>query len=252
MPKNNELDIFAVTDIGRAREENQDDIYEGTIGNKTTVLIVADGMGGHAGGSLASREAVLSVVRSLQHMREDTRQAEALEQALKLANLRILEIARDIPQYRSMGTTLTAAAISGGKLCVAHVGDSRAYLLHEHHLRQLTKDHSYVQYLVDKGRMTREEARKSPYRNMITRALGMEDLQVDLYEESVKAGDVVLLCSDGLSMYFSDAELQEILDVRESAQKKAKHLLDLALKRGGSDNISVILAMAPKGGSEND
>ena len=172
-----------------------------------------------------------------------------LKQAVEMANRRILEIARNMPvASHSMGTTLVVAACTENKVLLAHVGDSRAYLLHKQTLQQLTTDHSYVQHLVEKGKMTSEEARVSPYRSMITRALGMENLEVDLIETSVEKGDILLLCSDGLSSYFSNEELQRYLEVKETAEQKAKTLLKAALERGGSDNISVALAVAGAGG----
>jgi serine/threonine protein phosphatase PrpC len=244
------MDVFTLTDIGRLREENQDFVYRGATKYFPLVMMVADGMGGHAGGSLASRKAVECIAEAMENMKPEP---ELLRQAVETANLRILEIARNIPAYNSMGTTIVVAACTENRVILAHVGDSRAYLLHEHVLWQLTTDHSYVQYLVEKGKMTQEEARVSPYRNMITRALGMEGLEVDLIEAPLEKGDILLLCSDGLSSYFSNEELQQYLEIPETAEQKARVLLNVALERGGSDNISVALAISgAEGGGSND
>ena len=250
-PGNETMDVFTLTDVGREREENQDFVYQGATKYFPLVLMVADGMGGYAGGSLASRKAVECVAEAMKNMRPDP---ALLKQAVEMANRRILEIARNMPvAYHSMGTTLVVAAYTENKVLLAHVGDSRAYLLHKQTLQQLTTDHSYVQHLVEKGKMTSEEARVSPYRSMITRALGMENLEVDLIETSVEKGDILLLCSDGLSSYFSNEELQRYLEVKETAEQKAKTLLKAALERGGSDNISVALAIAgAEGGCDNE
>lgn len=239
------MQVYALTDAGRQRPENQDAVYLGPAGKYPTVLMVADGMGGYAGGSLASRRAVEYVLEALNAPPSEAE--DPLCWAVEFANRRILEIARNVPAYRNMGSTLTLAALLGERLEVAQVGDSRAYLLHEGVLRQITTDHSYVQFLVDRGRMTREEARKNSYRNRITRALGMQGLRVDRFRAAFLPGDALLVCSDGLSMYFSDEELERRLALPETAEQKAQNLLRLALERGGSDNISIALAMQGKG-----
>lgn len=234
------MQVYAITDAGRQRPENQDAVYLGPAGKYPTVLMVADGMGGYAGGSLASRRTIEYVLEALD---APTEAEDPLRAAVEFANLRILEIAHNVPAYRNMGSTLTLAAVSGDGVEVAQVGDSRAYLLHNGTLRQITTDHSYVQFLVDRGRMTREEARHNNYRNRITRALGMQGLQVDRFRADFLPGDILLVCSDGLSMYFSDKELECCLARPENAEQKAKSLLQLTLERGGSDNVSIALAM---------
>ena len=236
------LQTAALTHPGKIREENQDSIFC-RIQENHALLMVADGMGGHAGGSLASSMTVDLVQQQLDS-------GKTIRQALKYANSQLLKMAEQDPAYDGMGTTVTLVKICDAHAEIAQVGDSRAYLLRANTLRQLTKDHSYVQYLVDMGKLSEEEARTSSYRNMITRSLGMQGLKIDITRHTLEAGDMLLLCSDGLYEYFSTQELEQLLLRDNSLQQKAEQLTEIALARGGADNISVILASFFEEGGE--
>ena len=229
------LQTAALTHPGKIREENQDSIFC-RIQENHALLMVADGMGGHAGGSLASSMTVDLVQQQLDS-------GKTIRQALKYANSQLLKKAEQDPAYDGMGTTVTLVKICDAHAEIAQVGDSRAYLLRANTLRQLTKDHSYVQYLVDMGKLSEEEARTSSYRNMITRSLGMQGLKIDITRHTLEAGDMLLLCSDGLSNMMDDQEI--LFEVVHGVNKAycCKRLLDIAKNRGAPDNVTSVLIL---------
>ena len=232
------LRYAARSDVGLVRSNNQDSGYAGSH-----LLVVADGMGGHAGGDVASSVAI----GRLAQLDSETPASDivaTLEETVLEANQEILRRARDEPQLRGLGTTITALLRAEGKFALAHIGDSRAYLLREEETVQVTKDHTFVQRLLDEGRLTEEEAERHPQRSVLMRVLGDVDAdpELDLSLRPAHTGDRWMLCSDGLSGLVSldtiDATLKDIEDPGECADA----LVQLALKGGGPDNITCIVA----------
>lgn len=232
------LRYAARSDVGLVRSNNQDSAYAGSH-----LLVVADGMGGHAGGDVASSVAI-GRLASLDSETPASDIVATLEESVLEANQEILRRARDEPQLRGLGTTITALLRAESKFALAHIGDSRAYLLRDGETVQITKDHTFVQRLLDEGRLTEDEAERHPQRSVLMRVLGDVDAdpELDLSLRAAHAGDRWLLCSDGLSGLVSldtiDATLKDIEDPGECADA----LVQLALKGGGPDNITCIVA----------
>ncbi len=229
--------IYEGTDVGYVRQTNEDC---GAVLDQTT-YIVADGMGGHAAGEVASRTLV-DEVRRLLHHNESPVDVGLLEKAIRRGNRAILSKVREFPEYRGMGTTATIFHCEDGMGSWAHVGDSRIYLFHQGELRQMTRDHSYVEELVEKGTITALEARNHPRKNVLTRAVGVEEyVKVDTGVFSVERGDKVLLCTDGLTNMVSDEEIRDVLQA--DVENPATFLIGKALAAGGNDNITAIVAV---------
>lgn len=227
-----------VTDVGRVREANEDDLYVGE-----TVVAVADGMGGHLAGEIASKTA-LEPVRALDgQVFEDAETAlQTLRAAVVQANATVSQMAADEPTYRGMGTTLTAAMLEGRRLHLAHVGDSRAYLLRSGDFSQITDDHTFVQHLIDEGQITAEEAASHPQRSIITRAIGVSpQVDVDAMSLELEDGDQVLLCSDGLTGVVDDATISRELASGDELDDILGRLVEAANRAGGPDNITAVL-----------
>ena len=229
------LRYAARSDRGLIRGTNQDSVYAGP-----RLLAVADGMGGHAAGDVASKV----VIAALEHLDDDTPSGDML-QSLRAAvfegSEHLREVIREAPQLEGMGTTLTAILFAGGRLALCHVGDSRAYLLRDGEFAQITHDDTFVQTLIDDGRITPEEANSHPQRSLLLRALNGQDVDPDLSMREARAGDRYLLCSDGLSGVVSEETLAEALKDPDP-QSTADRLIELALRGGGPDNITVIVA----------
>ena len=232
----NSVHIFKTgsrTDVGRVRKHNEDSLII-----QPPLYAVADGMGGHEAGEVASDIAIQALAK------DAPKQADprAMRAAVIAANKAVIQGAQEGLGRPGMGTTLTATIIDEDALLIAQVGDSRAYLLHEDKLQQLTRDHSLMEELVSSGQITEEEARYHPNRSIITRALGSDPLtQPDLYELQVGPGDRLLLCSDGLSGMLGSEELERVLASHEDPQQVANRLVDAANDAGGSDNITVLV-----------
>ena len=221
------------TDVGYVREHNEDSLIVAP-----PLYVVCDGMGGHAAGEVASEIAV-NVIASNAPAFPD---ATALGQAVEEANLAILRAAHEGVGRAGMGCTCTAAMIENERLVIAQVGDSRAYLLHQGRLQQLTRDHSLVADLVESGQITPAEARIHPKRSVITRALGSDPhTQPDLFEINVETGDRLLLCSDGLSSMIEDDEIEDILARTADPQLAASQLVNAAIAAGGLDNVTTVV-----------
>ncbi|NAZ88032.1 Stp1/IreP family PP2C-type Ser/Thr phosphatase, partial [Kineococcus indalonis] len=232
------LRYAARSDVGLVRSTNQDSGYAGPH-----LLVVADGMGGHAGGDVASSLAVgeLSVLDGESHGSDDA--AEHLHRALEAANEQLRRRVSHEPELAGMGTTVTAVLRAGSRLVLAHIGDSRGYLLRDGQLTQLTRDHSYVQSLIDEGRISAEEAERHPQRSVIMRVLtGRDDDTADVSVREARPGDRYLLCSDGLSGVVSHETLQETLAAGEAPDTTCERLVELALRGGGPDNVSCVVA----------
>ena len=221
------------TDVGCVREHNED-----SLAVAPPLYVVCDGMGGHAAGEVASEIAVDTITQRAPHHAD----AKALGQAVEEANLAILKGAREGVGRAGMGCTCTAAILEKERLVIAQVGDSRAYLLHNGRLQQLTRDHSLVNDLVEAGQITPAEARVHPQRSVITRALGSDPrTEPDLFELNVETGDRLLLCSDGLSTMLEDDQIEEILGDVPDPQRCAAQLVNEAIAAGGYDNVTVIV-----------
>ncbi|MGY1615849.1 PP2C family protein-serine/threonine phosphatase [Geodermatophilus sp. SYSU D00691] len=229
------LRYAARSDRGLIRGNNQDSVYAGP-----RLLAVADGMGGHAAGDVASKV----VIAALEHLDDDAPSGDMLQsmrQAVFEGSEHLREVIREAPQLEGMGTTLTAILFAGGRLALCHVGDSRAYLLRDGEFSQITHDDTFVQTLIDDGRITPEEANSHPQRSLLLRALNGQDVEPDLSMREARAGDRYLLCSDGLSGVVSEETLAEALKDPDP-QSTADRLIELALRSGGPDNITVIVA----------
>ncbi len=240
------------TDVGRERAHNEDAIL---VDAERKLVVLADGMGGYQAGEVASQLAV-DVVREessdvsitdseLGRVDPDTGISVAMRQlrgAIEKANNRICSVARGREELNGMGTTIVAARFYDGRVGIAHVGDSRCYRFRDNLLEQLTRDHSYVQDQLEKGLISEEDAKHSPQKNLITRALGIDAIaEADVQEFRTRPGDLYLLCSDGLSDLVKQEALQVALAKDQPPTEMTKHLIDAANANGGRDNISVIL-----------
>jgi PPM family protein phosphatase len=244
------INVVVKTDVGNIRSNNEDAAIYLRVANKETsqsrgsLMMVADGMGGHQAGEVASRIATEVVCQEYFNSKKNWSVTEALRHAYGVANNRILKLAASNTIYRGMGTTCTAIVISGDDLYFAHVGDSRAYLFKDEKLHRVTEDHTYVQELLRNNEIKPEEVSTHPKRNILTNAMGTKaNLTVDVgkYALKLEVGNKILICSDGLSEYFSDDELLAKLSAT-SINIIADQLITEAKQRGGHDNITVILA----------
>jgi protein phosphatase len=231
-----------MTDIGRVRTANQDYVYASaeSVGNLPNLYLVADGMGGHKAGDYASRYISEHLVEHIKQA-EDSEIIPLLRGGIEKVNQMLYQESRDKAELNGMGTTLVAAVIEDSTMYVANVGDSRLYLI-RNQLKQITKDHSYVEELVSLGQMERGSRDYREKKNIITRAVGTEEkLEIDFFEVSLEPGDYVLMCSDGLSNMLEDAEMEEIICSELELGEKAEKLITVANDNGGKDNIAVVL-----------
>ena len=249
----------ARTNVGQVRQNNEDNIHL-WIGEQTVLAVVADGMGGAAAGEEASRLAVeaiqdgmaLNEASSGDNLNKipDERLNAQLRDSILQANLSIIQRATEAPEMRGMGTTLTLAFVRGKDVTVAHVGDSRAYLVSggNAQIKQITSDHSFVEALFAAGHITREQADEHPMRNVLYRSLCQtEDVDVDLYHSYLQIGDRLVLCSDGLTRHVKPEEIAEIVLAETNPDTGSQRLIDLANSRGGEDNVSVIVIVVEQG-----
>jgi len=259
------VSVFGKSDLGRTREHNEDtflvadlsiqnaslqpEVRSHAVGPKGSLFMVADGMGGAVAGELASQMATdviyrhLSTVWATDGETSQDRFAYRMKEALELANHRIFEYAREHPELRGMGTTATVAGVLGDGLWLAQIGDSRAYLARGGEVIQLTKDQSLMQRLVDAGELTQEEADQSERRNIILQALGPDArVKVDLTHQTLRRGDTLIICSDGLSSQVRREEIGELIETSNGLADLCDALIDLANGRGGPDNITVVVA----------
>lgn len=238
------LEIGALSDVGRQRDSNQDQVgYIKSPDNKTVLAIVADGMGGHQGGEVASRLAVELILQDYGNGEQHVLSAKDLHRYFNRVNTAIYSHAQGSESLQGMGTTLVSLAIAQGMACYAFVGDSRLYLLRAGECRQLSKDHTVVAEMLKQGLITAEAAAVHPDKNVITRAIGTyPNVDVDSSNKPlpIKIGDCFLLCSDGLHDLVNSTEIQQAL-VEHTAQQACEVLIQLANSRGGHDNISVLV-----------
>lgn len=236
------MKAFSLTDIGEKREINQDYVYcsETAVGKLPNLFIVADGMGGHNAGDYASR---YSVEYFRQQMEESDVELpiSSFEAALKQTNASLISIAKQQKELEGMGTTFVVATIVDNTMYIANIGDSRLYVVGKE-MKQITVDHSLVEAMVQTGELNRDQARLHPIKNVITRALGAnENLEPDFFEVSLSEGDVVLMCSDGLTNMLEDKAIESIIRGNENPLDAARILVDCANQNGGKDNIAVII-----------
>lgn len=240
------MNVTGLTHVGNVRTTNEDTVLVAASGRPFYAL-VADGMGGHAAGEVASSVAARAVSEFIEGLRTDVLDEDQIVDAIQYANSEILRRIEEHPEYSGMGTTLTFAYMEGQALTVGHVGDSSAYLVTGGSIKKITRDHTYLQKLIDSGAIKPEAAAEFPFRNIITRALGTAPLMVDIYKEKWVPGDLLLLCSDGLTAYADRDFLGRQLAAGGTTQELARRLLDFALAQGGRDNISVVIAENPQG-----
>jgi len=233
-----------LTDIGKRRSHNEDSFYS-YANNKYYYAMVADGMGGHFAGEIASNMAIYEIKKYFaNHFKDDMdcfQVGEVVKQAFIKANTAVYEYAKQNLNVMGMGTTVTFAMVYGDKIISANVGDSRTYIINDREIKQITRDHSYVAELVARGQITPQQAKNHPKRSYITRAVGTEEtVDVDINYVSYD-NETVLLCSDGLSNLVEDKEIQNIVGNKKNLGRCAKKLVALANHRGGTDNITVVL-----------
>ena len=252
------LTMAGLTDPGRLRHHNEDHV---AVHPEVGLAVLADGMGGHNAGEVASRLAVNTILQHCLHAmaaepdpvagqesKSCSHEQSALHTAVEAANTAIHEMARHNPECAGMGSTVVAAVFHNDSLCVAHVGDSRLYRLRDGRLQLLTEDHSVVQELLNRGLLTPEQARQSVSKNLVTRALGVDArVQIDMGAHATEPGDLYLLCSDGLNDVLTDVQIESLLAAHGADPDAAAHrLVDATNQAGGPDNISVILVRTDK------
>lgn len=244
------MKAYSITDVGAKRSSNQDFVYasETPVGALPNLFIVADGMGGHNAGDLASRCTVETMLESINGSSR-TSPVQILEEAIREANRKVLETSEKDREFSGMGTTVVAATVQDGYLYAANVGDSRLYLIDREGIDQVTVDHSLVEEMVRMGQIRREEAKNHPEKNIITRAVGVRSrVRIDFFDMKLEEGDRLLLCSDGLSNMVDDEEILNIVKRDEPLGMLASELVKCANLNGGRDNISVILVEPGKDG----
>ena len=236
------LRAYGLKDVGRCRSINQDYIFvsEKPIGNLPNLFLVADGMGGHKAGDLASEYTVSRIREAVEKSMRNS-PLQILNSAFQYANQKVIEKAQESEAYSGMGTTLVAATVVDNTAYIANVGDSRLYKVGRI-IEQITRDHSLVEEMVRLGEISREEARNHPEKNIITRAMGVsEKVDMDYFTTGLEPGECLLLCSDGLSNMIEDSQILEIVSRRKDLRRGAEELVDTANRNGGRDNIAVVL-----------
>ena len=243
------MQCWGLTDPGCVRPQNQDIFHIAKLDLSTTLCVVCDGMGGAKSGNVASSLAadvfVQEIRRNWKHNLDQTSIDQLLRNAVKLANFTVFDQALQFEEFNGMGTTLVAALVHGKQVTIVHVGDSRAYSITRNGIAQLTRDHSLVQLMVERGELTPEQARSYPGKNLITRAIGTEPVvESDLTHLSMERGDSLLLCSDGLSNVVDEQEI--LFEVVHGVNKQycCQRLLDIAKNRGAPDNVTSLLILA--------
>ena len=248
-----ERTIGMLTDVGKVRTIDEDSILAADLSfgvnsesSKFLLLAVADGMGGHAKGEEASKIALNAIARTaIPELLNDTPFTELLEKGIQNANQDILDYTAKYPESSGMGTTSVCAVVKGNEGHLANVGDSRAYVVSDDEIRQVTTDHSYVQALVDEGRITQDEAREHPKKNIITKAVGISpSVEADKLKLTLGSDESLLLCCDGVIAHLTDEDIHKIINDSPNPQSACQKIVDITNERGGSDNISLIILSA--------
>lgn len=238
------MDYFAKTDKGQRRRMNQDYVFATNqpIGELPNLFLLADGMGGHKAGDYASRYTVDSLKDYIMGKQQPMPEIRLIQEGIGEVNRRLFQMSEENQNLNGMGTTLVIAYIDGTSLTVGNIGDSRAYLIHGNSIRQITRDHSYVEEMVRRGLMRRGSQEYMSSRNIITRAVGIEpEVEADFFEVELSEGDYLLLCSDGLSNMVDNESIRTIVREQTSVQEKVQALIDMANINGGKDNIGIVL-----------
>lgn len=240
--------FYGLTDVGVKREKNEDAISIPSENEGIKLFILADGMGGAKAGEKASQLAIQTIrnyirLNFIKIERTKEEIEEIIRKAMVEANRKVFELAAEFQEYKGMGTTVVVVLIYRGRLYIGHIGDSRVYRLRQSVLRQLTRDHSYVQELLRQGTISIEEAKNHPQKNVLVKALGCDrDIMPDVFTKGFVKGDIILMCSDGLTNMIEDKDIYEIIMKNTSDLKMAcKMLIDTANKNGGVDNVSAII-----------
>jgi PPM family protein phosphatase len=248
------IDSFGITDIGRKRQKNEDSFF---VNKPLNLFIVADGMGGHAAGERASKCAVEAINLFIEHTQAGEEITwpfgfdanlsiieNRIKAAIHLAHRKILDASNEDYNLKGMATTIVVSMIENDKLFIGHVGDSRAYLMRENRIIQLTTDHSWVNEQLRSGIISAQQAKSHPFKNVVTRALGgPQDLEVDLLSELVIKNDILLMCSDGLTSMVDDKDLLDVIGKNiDNIETASRKLIETANGKGGNDNITLILA----------
>jgi len=243
------IECGARSDQGKVRDSNEDTCV---VSIQHKIFLVADGMGGHAAGEIASQITASTVEEFATELNQDSNPDEVLKHAVQEANTRVYETQMQKPEFRGMGSTLTILAFSDSRFYIAQVGDSRAYLLRNGTLNQLTRDHSVVWPLYESGILTKEDISKHPQKNLITRSIGTyPQVEADLQNDIADENDIFLLCSDGLTDVLSDLDIAGTLTIQgKSTQELTELLIDAANDAGGPDNITVVVVRILKNSSE--
>ena len=248
-----ERKIGMLTDVGKVRTIDEDSILAADLSfgvnsksSKFLLLAVADGMGGHAKGEEASKIALNAIARTvIPELFSDTPFTELLEKGIQNANQDILDYTAKYPESSGMGTTSVCAVVKGNEVHLANVGDSRAYVVSDDEIRGVTKDHSFVQALVDEGKITQAEAREHPKKNIITKAVGISpSIEADKSMLTLGSDESLLLCCDGVIAHLTDEDIHKIINDSPDPQSACQKIVDTANERGGSDNISLIILSA--------
>lgn len=241
------MEAFAKSDIGKAREINQDYYYISTPESKINLFILADGMGGYNGGEIASKIATISVKNYIESNFENTPKEKEdilklIKSSMEYANMVVYEKSKENKELEGMGTTLEICLIYNNKAYIGHIGDSRIYRIRKGVMRKLTKDHSYVQKLVEDGTITREEANVHPKKNMLIKALGCTPfVEPDIRARNIEKNDILIMCSDGLTNMVTEEKIFSI--IQDNPQNAADILIEEARNAGGYDNITVVIIM---------
>lgn len=240
------MKIYAKTDIGQVRHINQDAYYISEENDNYKLCILADGMGGYTGGEIASRLACISVANYIKANFEESKEyskeelMEIIKSAMEQANKSVYEKSREERELEQMGTTLEVCLIYNNRVFIGHIGDSRIYRIRQEFMKKITIDHSYVQKLVKDGTITKEEALTHPKKNMLMKALGCEEnIEPDVTVKNFNPGDVILICSDGLTNMIAEQEIYNI--VKQDTENAVENLVKKANELGGYDNITVII-----------
>ena len=240
------MNTVGSSDIGKRRACNEDSFRFGQCEDGVAWAVVCDGMGGAKGGQTASTIASNMVSRKIEKcynkLMSDLSIENLLLSAITTANVAIYDRAATDEALEGMGTTIVACMIKNDVACIAHVGDSRAYIISDGKIRQITRDHSLVQEMVRMGEMDASEAKSHPDKNIITRAVGaFDELEIDFFEEYIHPGDVILMCTDGLSNMVDDTSIRQIIETGRDVVEKVQHLVDAANRGGGKDNITALI-----------
>lgn len=236
------MNAYALTDVGRQRNTNQDYVYMTgkPVGNLPNLYIVADGMGGHKAGDLASKYAVNTFTEYVRNC-ESMKPVTIISEAIRHTNSGLMELAATSPDYSGMGTTFVVVTVCGRSAYIANIGDSRLYIM-DKELRQVTRDHSLVEEMIQLGTINRSEARNHERKNVITRALGGADnVMPDFFEVELSDTGIMVMCTDGLTNMVTDSEMERVLSSGTDIRSKAEKLVEMANANGGKDNISIII-----------